>query len=150
MVVDHWFMQNEKVLEAMEITSDTTRIRLAAFYLENEARIWWKWARTSRDLRGAVVRESPLGIRATIGTICRGCELEIPRTLLTVDLRILDMLEFDVILRMDWLIAYRVVIDCERRRVTAYTQDGNRMGFQGGTIMIFCPGQYTSSSVRDS
>ena len=31
MVVDHWFMQNEKVLEAMEITSDTTRIRLAAF-----------------------------------------------------------------------------------------------------------------------
>ena len=31
MVVDHWFMQAEKVLEAMEITSDTTKIRLAAF-----------------------------------------------------------------------------------------------------------------------
>ena len=31
MVVDHWFIQIEKVLEAMEITSDTTRIRLAAF-----------------------------------------------------------------------------------------------------------------------
>ena len=31
MVTDHWFMQIEKVLEAMEITSDTTRIRLAAF-----------------------------------------------------------------------------------------------------------------------
>ena len=31
MVVDHWFMQNEKVLEAMEITSDATRIRLAVF-----------------------------------------------------------------------------------------------------------------------
>ena len=30
MVVDHWFMQIEKVLEAMEITSDATRIRLAA------------------------------------------------------------------------------------------------------------------------
>ena len=28
---DHWFMQIEKVLEAMEITSDTTKIRLAAF-----------------------------------------------------------------------------------------------------------------------
>ena len=27
MVADHWFMQIEKVLEAMEITSDTTRIR---------------------------------------------------------------------------------------------------------------------------
>ena len=31
MVTDHWFMRIEKVLEAMEITSDTTRIRLATF-----------------------------------------------------------------------------------------------------------------------
>ena len=31
MVADHWFMQIEKVLEVMEITSDSTRIRLAAF-----------------------------------------------------------------------------------------------------------------------
>ena len=31
MVADHWVMQIEKVLEAMEITSNTTRIRLAAF-----------------------------------------------------------------------------------------------------------------------
>ena len=31
MVTNHWFTQIEKVLEAMEITSDTTRIRLAAF-----------------------------------------------------------------------------------------------------------------------
>ena len=41
------------------------------------------------------------------------------------------MSEFDVILGMDWLTAYRVVIDCERRRVTAYTQDGTRITFQG-------------------
>ena len=57
MVADHWFMQIEKVLEAMKITSDTTRIRLATFQLESEAQIWWKWARTSRDLRGAFVCE---------------------------------------------------------------------------------------------
>ena len=50
MVVDHWFMQIEKVLEAMEITSDATRIRLAAFQLEGETQVWWKWAMTSRDL----------------------------------------------------------------------------------------------------
>ena len=31
MVADHWFMQIENILEAMEITSDTVRIRLAAF-----------------------------------------------------------------------------------------------------------------------
>ena len=64
---------------------------------------------------------SPLDIRARIGMICRGCELEISGTLLTVDLRIMDMSEFDVILGMDWLTDYRVIIDCERRRVTACT-----------------------------
>ena len=80
---------------------------------------------------------SPLGIRARIGMICRSCELEISRTLLTVDLRIMDMLEFDVILEMDWLTAYRVIIDCERRRVTAYTQDGTRVVFQGDKHDIF-------------
>ena len=74
---------------------------------------------------------SPLVIRARIGMICRGCELEISGTLLTMDLRIMDMSEFDVILGMDWLTAYRVIIDCERRRVTAYTQNGTRVVFQG-------------------
>ena len=50
-------MQIEKVLEAMEISSDTIRIRLAAFQLKGEAQIGWKWARTSRDLREAFVCE---------------------------------------------------------------------------------------------
>ena len=71
----------------------------------------------------------PLGIKERIGMICRGYELEISGTIFTVDLRIIDMSEFDVILGMDWLMAYRVVIDCERRRITAYTQDGTRVVF---------------------
>ena len=69
--------------------------------------------------------------------ICRGCELEISRILLTMDLRVMDMSEFDVILGMDWLTAYRVVIDCESMRVTAYTQDGTRVVFQGDKHDIF-------------
>ena len=31
MVINHWLIQIEKVLQAVEITSDATRIRLAAF-----------------------------------------------------------------------------------------------------------------------
>ena len=64
---------------------------------------------------------SPLGTRASIYLICWDCELEISGIFLTVDLRVMDMSEFNVILGMDWLTAYHVVIDCERRRVTAYT-----------------------------
>ena len=122
-VAHHWFMQVENILEVMEITSDTTRIRLAAFQLEGKAQVWWRWARTSKDLevmtwaefqdlfmgkyfpktaRHAKAQEflelkqgattvmdyietldeplyvsSPQGIRARIGMICRGFELEI-------------------------------------------------------------------------
>ena len=278
MVADHWFMQIEKVLEAMEITSDATRIRLAAFQLEGGAQVWWKWERTFRDIeamtwaefqdlfmgkyfqdtarhakaqeflelkqgtmtvmdyvarftelarfdddyvatnmakvrrfenglklsiRGRIVglrlqdmdsmvgttltieREiedarstrdtgvsrkrkksqssysielglevetleeplyvsSPLGIRERIGMICQGCELEISGTLLTVDLRIMDMSEFDVILGMNWLTTYMVVIDCERRRVTAYTQDDTRVVFQGDKHDILLQTMYES------
>ena len=50
MVADHWFIQIENILEAMEITSDTARIRLAAFQLEGEAQVWWRWAKASRDI----------------------------------------------------------------------------------------------------
>ena len=67
---------------------------------------------------------SPLGTRVSVDLICRGYELEISGILLTVDLSVIDMSEFDVILGMDWLTAHQVVINCNRRRVTAYTQDG--------------------------
>ena len=74
---------------------------------------------------------SPLGTKVRIDQICQDYELEISGILLTVDLRIMDILEFDVILDMDWLTAHRVIIDCDRRRVTAYTHDGDCVLFQG-------------------
>ena len=43
----------------------------------------------------------------------------------------MDMSEFDVILGMDWLIAHLVVIDCDCKRVIAYTLDGVCFMFLG-------------------
>ena len=43
----------------------------------------------------------------------------------------MDMSEFDVILGIDWLTTHQVVIDCDRRRITAYTQDDVCVMFQG-------------------
>ena len=74
---------------------------------------------------------SPLGTRVSVYLICQDCELEIFGILLTVDLRVIDIIEFDVILEMDWFMAHRVVIDCDRRRVIAYTQDNVCVVFQG-------------------
>ena len=53
----HWFEQVEKVLEAMRITFDSTRIRLATFKLEGESHIWWDWAKVSRDLETMTLGE---------------------------------------------------------------------------------------------
>ena len=64
-----------------------------------------------------------IGTRVSVDQICQDCELEISGILLTMDLRVMDMSEFDVILRMDWLIANLVVIDCDHMRVTAFTPD---------------------------
>ena len=43
-VDDHWFRHIEKILKAMEITSDATKIRLAA------SQVWWDWVKASRDI----------------------------------------------------------------------------------------------------
>ena len=43
----------------------------------------------------------------------------------------MDILDFNVILGMDWLMAHRVVIDCDSRRITAYIRDGIHVTFQG-------------------
>ena len=74
---------------------------------------------------------SPLETRVSVDMICQGYELEISGILLTMNLRVIDMSKFDVILRMDWLTTHRVVIDCDRRRVIAYTQDKVCVMFQG-------------------
>ena len=74
---------------------------------------------------------SPLGTRVSVDQICRDGELEISGILLTVDLKVMDILDFDVILGMDWLTSHRVIIDCDSRRITAYTRDGIRVTFQG-------------------
>ena len=72
-----------------------------------------------------------------VDKICRGCELEILRILLTVDLRVMAMSEFDVILGMDWLMVYQVVIDRDRKRVTIYTPDGVCFMFKGISMMLY-------------
>ena len=80
---------------------------------------------------------SSLGTKVSVDQISRDCELEISEILLTVDLRVLDMSEFDVILGMEWLTTHRVVIDCDRRRVTAHTPNDDVLYFRGISMMLY-------------
>ena len=40
MEADNWFRQVSKILEAMEITSDAMKIKLASFQLEGKSQEW--------------------------------------------------------------------------------------------------------------
>ena len=90
-----------------------------------------------KSLENSLHVSSPLGIRVMIYQIYQDYELEISGILLTVDLRVMDISEFDVILTIDWLTAHRVVIDCDHRWVTAYTQDGIVLHFRGRSMMLY-------------
>ena len=79
---------------------------------------------------------SPTGTKGSVDQACWYYELEISGILLTMDLRVMDMSEFDVILGMDWLITHRVVIDCDRKRVTAYIKDGIVLDFRGISMTL--------------
>ena len=57
MIADHWFRQVDKILEAMEITSDATKMKLAMFQLEGESQVWWDWIKASRDLEAMTWEE---------------------------------------------------------------------------------------------
>ena len=58
------------------------------------------------SLEKSLHASSPLGTKVSVDMICWDCELEISWILLTVDLRVMDMSNFDVILGMDWLTAH--------------------------------------------
>ena len=71
-------------------------------------------------MENSLKMNSPLGTRVSVDMISQDCELEISKMLLTMDLRVMDMSEFDVIIRMDWLMAHQVIINIDRRRVSDY------------------------------
>ena len=49
MVADNWFRQVGKILKAMEVTSDATKIKLVAFQLEGKSPVWRDWVKASRN-----------------------------------------------------------------------------------------------------
>ena len=57
MEADHWFRQVGKILEAIEVTSDATKIKLAAFQPEGESQVWWDWVKALRDLEAMTWEE---------------------------------------------------------------------------------------------
>ncbi|KAL0549351.1 hypothetical protein IC582_013832 [Cucumis melo] len=62
----------------------------------------------------------------------KACQMEIAGHVIEVTLIVLDMLDFDVILGMDWLAANHASIDCSRKEVTFNPPSMASFKFKGG------------------
>ncbi|KAL0537606.1 hypothetical protein IC582_026589 [Cucumis melo] len=62
----------------------------------------------------------------------KACQIEIAGHVIEVTLLVLDMLDFDVILGMDWLAANHASIDCSRKEVTFNPPSIASFKFKGG------------------
>ncbi|KAL0533979.1 hypothetical protein IC582_028255 [Cucumis melo] len=62
----------------------------------------------------------------------KACQIEIAGHLIEVTLLVLDMLDLDVILGMDWLAANHASIDCSRKEVTFNPPSTASFKFKGG------------------
>ncbi|RVX02391.1 RNA-directed DNA polymerase-like [Vitis vinifera] len=78
----------------------------------------------SERVENLLLIESPMGTYSRVDRICKGCVITLADRALNVDLRILDMIGYDVILGMDWLAVYRALIDCHCRRIIFCLPDG--------------------------
>ncbi|KAL0537123.1 hypothetical protein IC582_026093 [Cucumis melo] len=75
---------------------------------------------------------TPSGERMLSKEKVKACQIEIAGHVIEVTLIVLDMLDFDVILGMDWLAANHASIDCSRKEVTFNTPSMASFKFKGG------------------
>ena len=75
--------------------------------------------------KGKMIMENPLAISTPLGEMLevnymyRSCEIVIGDRILYADLIELPILEFDVILGMEWLSANYATMDCYRKKITS-------------------------------
>ena len=76
--------------------------------------------------------KSPMGMNSRVYKICKGCVITLANKKLHVDLRVLDMIRYDVILGMDALAVYKIFIDCHHCRIIFCLLDGFKICFVKG------------------
>ncbi|XP_023773747.1 uncharacterized protein LOC111922420, partial [Cyanistes caeruleus] len=98
---------------------------------------------TSRELLALPVHVStPVGDTVVVDRVYRSCVVTIGGLETRVDLLLLSMVDFDVILGMDWLSPCRAILDCHAKTVTLAMPGVPRIEWRGVTDYI--PGRVIS------
>ncbi|KAI5350358.1 hypothetical protein L3X38_003249 [Prunus dulcis] len=83
----------------------------------------------SENMKTSLLIGSPLGGSLEVDKVCRSCMIEMSGHKIIVDFMLLEMLEYDIILVMDWLTHYQVTIDCGKKRITINTHKKETFSF---------------------
>ena len=73
----------------------------------------------------------PIGEVYSVSKVLRECEVQIEKEIFSANLVVLDILEFDVILGMDWLSSNHAVLDCYEKTVMLTLPDKTMLRYQG-------------------
>ncbi|KAK9095945.1 hypothetical protein Sjap_021442 [Stephania japonica] len=82
-------------------------------------------------LERPMVLSTAAGDKIYPNLVCVDCPVEIEEHTLPADLRVLEFLEFDALLGMDWLGAYHAQIHCYGKRITFQILGHPEFSFQG-------------------
>ena len=61
--------------------------------------------------------DTPIGGVVVTDSVCKSCVVKIANRELLADLTLLEMWDFDIIFRMDWLAAHYAIVDFHRKKV---------------------------------
>ncbi|KAK9130561.1 hypothetical protein Sjap_011048 [Stephania japonica] len=87
-------------------------------------------------LERPLVLSTAAGDKIYPNMICERCIVEIEGHKLPIDLRVLEFLEFDALLGMDWLGPYHAQIDCFDKTVTFQILGQPEFTFRGGATQL--------------
>ena len=90
-------------------------------------------------LDGALCVTSPLGGEMAVGHVCRACVVRLAGHELTTGLVVLDMVGYDIILGMDWLVAHHAMVNFYKKKDTIHSIDGSVLQFCGSVGATLAP-----------
>ncbi|XP_052206825.1 uncharacterized protein LOC127811157 [Diospyros lotus] len=85
----------------------------------------------TKPMEFSIVISTPMGKSARSSKVLEGCEISLSDAQFQVDLILLEVYDFNIILRMDFLFRYDASIDCRRKIMTLKKTEGEWVKFRG-------------------
>ena len=92
--------------------------------------------KSSSFLDETLVVTTPVGDNVLAKSVYCSCDISIEGKVLPADLVVLNMVDFDVILGMDWLSLHYATVDCHNKVVKFEPPGEATFSFQGGRIWV--------------